>query len=94
MLVGVLLLVVYALGHQQLATIWRALLLTASFFFLTYGFVFDIYRLKFLRSYIIINYSLSSYKTLVLLLSLLPLYFCLIEAIILLLDRRFHKHFR
>lgn len=92
MIVGVLFLVLYILKRQEARYDRLNIYLYSSFFFLVYGFCYDIYRLKALRKYLIINYSFAPYHTIILLASLLPLYFCLVESLIRLIFKRFRKN--
>ena len=92
MIVGVLFLVLYILKRQEARYDRLNIYLYSSFFFLVYGFCYDIYRLKALRKYLIINYSFAPYHTIILLASLLPLYSCLVESLIRLIFKRFRKN--
>lgn len=91
MTVGVLFFILYTLKRQEAKYDRLLIYLYSSFFFLGYGFMFDAYRLKVLRKYLLWNLSFSPYKTVVLLVTLLPLYSCLIESILRILSERYRK---
>lgn len=63
----------------------------AGFFFSFYGFFYDLYRIKPLRPYLIYHFTLQPYKTISLLISLLPLYYYLIDSIVRLLKARYMR---
>jgi len=92
MLVGGLFFVIALMGYKKYDGLFRALLISAGFHFCIYGFFFDLYRLKFLRKYLLWNFSFSPYKSLILLVSLLPLYSCLVDILIRLIYRKFKKN--
>lgn len=91
MAVGVLFFTLYILKRQEANYDRLSLYLYAGFFFLCYGFLYDVYRFKPLRKYILYNFSFQPYRTLVLLVTLLPLYSCLIESILRILAKRFKR---
>lgn len=92
MAVGVLFFVLYVLKRQESNYDRLSIYLYSSFYFLAYGFMFDAYRLKPLRNFLLRwNFSFSPYKTIVLLVTLLPLYSCLIESIFRILSKRFRQ---
>ena len=92
MLVGALFLALYLIKRQECKYDRLNIYLYASFYFLVYGFCFDLYRLKPLRKYLLFNFSFAPYHTIILLVSLLPLYSCLVESLIRLLSKRFRKN--
>ena len=92
MLTGVLFFTLYYLKRLESNYARLSIYLSAGFHFLFYGFLFDAYRIKALRTLLLWNFSFSPYKTLILLITLLPLYSCLLESIIRILSARFHKH--
>ena len=89
MLVGVLFFVLYALKRQEAHYDRLKIYLCSGLFFVFYGFSCDLYRLKFLRPFLLSNFSFQPYRTLILLASLLPLYFYLIESIVKILKARY-----
>lgn len=91
MFVGGLFLTLYILKRQEYNYDRLNIYLYSSFYFLIYGFAHDIYRLKPLRKYLLINYSFAPYHTIILLASLLPLYSCLIESVLRIIRKRFLK---
>ena len=91
MLVGALFLALYILKRQEAKYDRLSIYLYASFYFLVYGFSFDIYRFKPLRKYLLINFSFAPYHTIILLASLLPLYSCLIESVLRIIRKRYLK---
>ena len=86
--VGVLFLVLYVLKRQETHYERLSLYYHAGLFFVLYGFLFDAYRIKALRKYLLWNYSFSPYKTIILVVTLLPLYSDLIESIVRILSKR------
>ena len=92
MLVGALFLALYLIKRQECKYDRLNIYLYASFYFLVYGFLHDIYRFKPLRKFLLINYSFAPYHTIILLVSLLPLYSCLVESLIRILLKRFRKN--
>ena len=92
MAVGVLFLTLYLLKRREVKYDRLNICLYSSFFFLIYGFAYDIYRLKAVRKYLIFNYSFAPYHTIILLVSLLPLYSCLVESIVRLLRSQYLRH--
>ena len=92
MAVGVLFLTLYLLKRREVKYDRLNIYLYSSFFFLVYGFSFDIYRIKFLRKYLLYNFSFAPYHTIILLMSLLPLYSCLVESIVRLLRSQYLRH--
>lgn len=45
-----------------------------AIYFLTYGFLFDLYRIKIFRSYLLFNLNYAAYRSIILVVCLLPLY--------------------
>ena len=82
MAVGALFLAIYLLKRREVKYDRLNIYLYSSFFFLVYGFSYDIYRLKAVRKYLIFNFSFAPYHTVILLTTLLPLYSCLVESIV------------
>lgn len=92
MLVGVLFFVLYGMKRVEAAYERLHIYLAAGAFFTLYSLLNDMYRVKALRPYLLINYSFQPYRTLILLLTLLPLYITLINSIIRILHARFRKN--
>ena len=82
MLVGLLFFVLAALRRHDAAPDIVRIAQASGSFFLLYGFTNDLYRFKLLRNYLLLNQSFQPFRTIVLLVSLLPLYICLIDSII------------
>lgn len=91
MTVGVLFFVLYVLKRQESKYDRLFIYLYSGFFFLCYGFLYDVYRFKPLRKFLLYNLSFQPYRTIILLITLLPLYSCLIESILRILAKRFRS---
>lgn len=86
--VGLLFLVLYLLKRQEGNFARLKVDLCNCFFFLTWGFFNDIYRFKPLRNFLLMHYSFQPYKTLLLIVTLAPLYYYLIDSILKILIAR------
>lgn len=67
MLIGALFAVHYYFDRQPL-------FFCCAIHFLTYGFLFDLYRMKFFRPYLIFNLNFTAYRSIILVVCLVPLY--------------------
>ena len=67
MVVGVLFAVHYIYNRQPL-------FLCCAIHFFTYGLLFDLYRVKFFRPYLIFNLNFTIYRSIILVVCLIPLY--------------------
>ena len=67
MVIGVLFAVRYYFNRQYI-------FLCCAIHFLAYGFLFDLYRVKFFRPYLIFNLNFTAYRSIILIVCLLPLY--------------------
>jgi uncharacterized membrane protein YGL010W len=88
MSVGLLYLAVYALKRQEGNFQRLHVDLSAGLFFLLWGFSLDLYRFKALRPYLLYNFSFQPFKTLALVVTLLPLYISLLESLIRIIKAR------
>lgn len=52
----------------------RSLLLCCAIHFFTYGFLFDLYRMKYFRPYLLFNLNFIAYRSIILVVCLVPLY--------------------
>lgn len=87
-LVGILFFILYVLKRQEAHNDRLSIYLCSGLYFVGYGFLFDAYRLKPLRKLLLWNLSFSPYKTIILVITLLPLYTVLIESIVRILSKR------
>ena len=93
MLVGGLFFWLYYLKRQEANYARLSIYLATGFYFLAYGLLFDAYRIKALRPLLLsVAFSFKPYQTIILLISLLPLYSVLIESILRILSKRFSNH--
>ena len=67
MLIGALFAVLYYYER-------RFLLLCCAIHFFTYGFLFDLYRMKYFRPYLLFNLNFTAYRSIILVVCLVPLY--------------------
>jgi hypothetical protein len=80
--VGGLFFVLYGLKRQEQNFARLKIDLSCGFFFLVWGFCNDIYRFKPLRNFLLMNYNFQPFRTLLLLVTLGPLYYYLIDSIV------------
>ena len=91
MLVGALCLLIYVLASDEASRYHKHIILAAAFFFSTWGFFLDAFRYKFLRRYLLFGGNFQLYKTVCLVVTLLPLYLTLFEYLTHLLSARYKR---